>query len=181
MCFRKQLNHGKKDCAQPQDAGFCGIFYIGAKGMIYGFDKFDNYMEDRYNNVPKMFDKINNKIEDSDKSIRNYAKQTNSNHLVNIGFLVVTIPIAIGGIYACGYRIPKYYLQEANMYLKNFAQIFRGTQCCDMVRATAKFSFLAPWCTLSIFGSLGVAFICGLWLYNIATSIQEEWEMHKND
>ena len=73
----------------------------------------------------------------------------------------------------------KYLLISSKLYINNFKNVFRGTQCCDMVRATAKFSILGPLWIFQAFGVSVLALMSGTLILDLLDEASDNWQKYK--
>lgn len=129
-------------CATVGVIGACGTFYVSTKICMSVL----SWVATEYKNDDSIREQYRAARIEAKKYPQTYHETRNRLHNAYFDLFVVpcSFPLIVGGSYLCGYKGPVILWKEISPALKTFADIFRGTKCCSIVRATAGFCFIAP-------------------------------------
>lgn len=152
----KRVFRGNYACVFPaaikpwQKALCAATGVVGLCGTLYGIGKAAGYALDAIDTADQRQRQRQEPVTPDDKGVLKYPLEyyATRNQLadayLNLFAPPCVIPFMGGVVYWCGYRVPFEMWKEGSLALKKFIGIFRGTECCSMVRATAGFCVVAP-------------------------------------
>lgn len=159
----------KAACAATGVAVFAGTIYTGAHLLKWAATKTVGALASKPDGI--MYQK--KEVAVKEETPLDQAKRKKFWHIANMVTLATAPPIVVGAMFVTGYWYPKKFVKEFFIpEAKKYANIFKGTKCCDMVRATVVFNILIPLTMTMLFGSVVATYGFGL----IGYTTYNEWK-----